>query len=85
MCIMHKIDIINHEMVAFTRRDYQALKLLNYHIEKLLSLDNEKYILHCEQYSITVNYINHLCGNVLEYNECIMLLKQIDQILGVFQ
>lgn len=53
---MHKIDIINHEMVTFTRRDYQALKILKYHIEKLLSLDNEKYILHCEQYSITVNY-----------------------------
>lgn len=82
---MHQAKVLNHTFSCWTYKDAGRLKLLNYHIEKLLNIDNEKYILHCEQYSIVINMINSLVPDALTYKQAQELIEQVDTFLGIFK
>lgn len=82
---MYKAKVLNHTYSCWSYRDAGKLKLLNYHIVKLLNIENEKYILHCEQYSIVINMINSLVPDALTYKEAQELIEQVDTFLRVFQ
>lgn len=82
---MLQAKVLNHTFSCWTYKDVDRLKLLNYHIEKLLNIDNEKYILHCEQYSVVINMINSLVPDAFTYKQAQELIQQVDTFLGVFQ
>lgn len=82
---MYEAKVLNHKIKCWCYKDASKIKLLNYHIEKLLNIENEKYILHCEQYSIVINMINSLVPDSLSCKEAQELIEQVDTFLGVFQ
>lgn len=82
---MHEAKVLNHIYRCWSYRDAGRLKLLNYHIEKLLIIDNEKYIRHWQQYSIVIIMINSLVPDVLTYKQALELIEQVDTILGIYE